>query len=101
MRTNLAGRAGSWSAAHWKAATFGWIAFAASAVALGGVVGATEMKQWEIANGDSKRAEQILDQGHFNVPARESVLVQSFTTTVGAPAFTSAVAGVIQTLARE
>ena len=28
MRTNLAGRAGRWSAAHWKQAAFGWIAFA-------------------------------------------------------------------------
>ena len=28
--TNLAGRAGRWSASHWKRAAFGWIAFAVS-----------------------------------------------------------------------
>ena len=101
MRTNLAGRAGRWSAAHWKLAALGWVLFAVAAVLVGSAVGAKEMKPWAIANGDSRRAEQILDQGHFNVPARESVLVQSFTTTVDQPAFASAVAGVIQTLARE
>jgi len=101
MRTNLAGRAGSWSAAHWKLAALGWVAFAVLAVVIGGLVGAKEMKQWEISNGDSRRAEQILDQGDFKIPARESVLVQSFTTTVDQPAFASAVAGLIQTLSRE
>jgi uncharacterized membrane protein YdfJ with MMPL/SSD domain len=101
MRTNLAGRAGRWSAAHWKLAALGWVVFAVAAVAAGLLVGAKEMKQWEISNGDSRRAEQILDAGHFNVPAKESVLVQSATTTVDQPAFASAVAGVIQTLARE
>ena len=101
MRTNLAERAGRWSAAHWKLAAFGWVTFAVAAVVIGGAVGAREMKPWAISNGDSRRAEQILDEGNFNVPARESVLVQSFTTTVDRPAFSSAVAGLIQTLARE
>ena len=40
------------------------------------------MKSWAIANGESRRAEQILDQGNFKIPARESVLVQSATGTV-------------------
>ena len=31
-RLNLAGRAGRWSASHWKLAAFGWIAFAVVAV---------------------------------------------------------------------
>ena len=75
--TNLAGRAGRWSASHWKTAAFGWIAFAVLAVAVGGFVGAKQMKSWAFANGESRRAEQILDQGSFKIPARESVLVQS------------------------
>src|SRR5690348_13365102 len=33
--TNLAGRAGRWSAAHWKRAAFGWILFAVLAVFMG------------------------------------------------------------------
>jgi uncharacterized membrane protein YdfJ with MMPL/SSD domain len=97
-KTNLAGRAGRWSAAHWKTAAFGWVLFALLAVLVGGAVGAKEMKDWAIANGESRRAAQILDQANFNVPARESVLVQSKTVTVKDPQFASAVGGVVQTL---
>jgi len=99
--TNLAGRAGLWSAAHWKTAALGWIAFAVLAVVVGGVVGATQMKQWAVANGESRRAEQILDEGNFKVPARETVLVQSQAATIDQPAFSAAVANVVQTLSRQ
>jgi uncharacterized membrane protein YdfJ with MMPL/SSD domain len=98
QKTNLAGRAGRWSAAHWKTAAFGWILFATLAMLVGGAVGAKQMKDWAVANGESRRAAQILDQANFNVPARESVLVQSRTVTVKEPQFASAVAGVVQTL---
>ena len=100
-RTNLAGRAGRWSAAHWKTATFGWLAFAVLAVFVGGAVGAKQMKDWAIANGESRRAAQILDQANFKIPARESVLVQTQTATVEDPMFVSAVAGVVQTLSQQ
>jgi uncharacterized membrane protein YdfJ with MMPL/SSD domain len=99
--TNLAGRAGRWSAAHWKTAAFGWIALAVLAIVVGSVVGARQMKSWAIANGDSRRAEQILDQANFNVPARESVLIQSATTTIDDQTFESAVANVIQSVSSE
>ena len=59
------------------------------------------MKPWAIANGDSRRAEQILDQANFNIPARESVLVQSATAKVDEPAFVAAVANVVQTLSQQ
>jgi uncharacterized membrane protein YdfJ with MMPL/SSD domain len=98
-RANLAGRAGRWSAAHWKTATFGWLAFAVLAVAIGSVVGGKQMKSWAIANGDSRKAEQILDRAGFKVPARESVLVQSRTITIHQQTFVAAVATVVQTLA--
>jgi uncharacterized membrane protein YdfJ with MMPL/SSD domain len=98
METNLAGRAGRWSASHWKMAAFGWIAFATLAVVLGGAVGAKQMKAWAIANGESRRAEQILDRASFKIPARESVLVQSRTATVDQPAFVAAVASLVQSL---
>ena len=95
---NLAGRAGRWSAAHWKTAAFGWIAFAVVAVALGSFVGAKAMKDYAIANGDSRRAAEILDQGNFDIPARESVLVQSKTSTVDDPVFLVTIGAVLQTL---
>src|SRR4051794_32257660 len=96
--TNLAGRAGRWSAGHWKTATFGWLAFAVAAVVVGGLVGANEMKPWAIANGESRTAEQILDAARFKVPARESVLIQSAWATTDEQPFSAAVANVVQTL---
>jgi uncharacterized membrane protein YdfJ with MMPL/SSD domain len=97
-KTNLAGRAGHWSATHWKSAAFGWILFAVIAVFVGGAAGTRQLKPWAYTNGDSRKAEQILDRANFNIPARESVLVQSKTWTVKDQAFASAVAGVVQTL---
>ena len=35
-KRNIAARMGSWSAAHWKTATFGWLGFVVVAFALGG-----------------------------------------------------------------
>jgi len=90
--TNLAGRAGRWSAAHWKTAAFGWIALAIVAVAAGSFVGAKQFKPYAYANGDSRRAEEILDRADFKAPARESVLVQSRTAKVGSGLFTAALA---------
>ena len=98
MRTNLSGRAGRWSAAHWKTATFGWLAIAMLAVVLGNAVGVVKLKDSETASGEAARAERILEQGGFKQPATESVLVQSKTATVDQPAFSSAVAGLVQTL---
>jgi len=98
---NFAGRAGRWSAAHWKTAAFGWLAIALVAVVAGNLVGAKQMKSWAIANGDSRRAEQILDEANFRVPARESVLVQSRTATVGSAVFTDAIADLGNGLQRQ
>ena len=38
-RPNLAARVGRWSAAHWKTATFGWLALVLLAFAVGSQVG--------------------------------------------------------------
>jgi uncharacterized membrane protein YdfJ with MMPL/SSD domain len=98
MKTNFAGRAGRWSAAHWKTAAFGWIAFAVVAVVVGGAVGAEQMKSWAITNGDSRRAEQILDQASFKTPARESVLIQSKSATVDEEVFRHGIDTVVRAL---
>jgi len=88
---NFAGRAGRWSAAHWKTAALGWIAIAILAVVAGSAVGAKQMKSWAFANGESRRAEQMLADAGFRAPARESVLIQSRTARVGSPAFVAVV----------
>jgi uncharacterized membrane protein YdfJ with MMPL/SSD domain len=99
-RVNLAGRAGRWSAAHWKTATFGWIGVAILAVVVGTAAGSVLLTDSESASGESAKAEQILQDAGFNTPATESVLVQSKSETADSPAFSSAIATVVQTISR-
>jgi uncharacterized membrane protein YdfJ with MMPL/SSD domain len=93
MRLNIAARAGRWSAAHWKTATFGWIAFVVLAVVLGGAVGTKTLGEGD-SPGESGRMEKILEEG-FERPAGESVLVQSDSVTVQNPSFVDAVDDVV------
>jgi uncharacterized membrane protein YdfJ with MMPL/SSD domain len=93
MRLNIAARAGRWSAAHWKTATFGWIAFVVLAVVLGGAVGTKTLGEGD-SPGESGRMERILEEG-FERPAEESVLVQSDSVTVEDPSFADAVDDVV------
>ena len=91
---NLAARMGRWSAAHWKTATFGWLAFVLVAFALGGMVGTKNVDQTTSGPGQSGRMDRILDAG-FKQPAGESVLIQSRSLRVGDAAFAAAVADVV------
>ena len=81
-RTNLAARAGRWSAAHWKTAIGAWLVFCVVAVVVGGAVGKQALKQSDTASGDARVAQKILDGAGFAGHAGESVLVQSKTQTV-------------------
>ncbi|MDQ3865343.1 MAG: MMPL family transporter [Actinomycetota bacterium] len=93
-KTNLAGRMGGWSARHRKTAIFGWLAFVVVAFALGIVWGTTKIDQDTSGVGESGRADRILDAG-FKQPAAESVLIESKTLAVTAPAFQSAIEDVV------
>ena len=75
--TNIAGRAGAFSAARWKRATFGWLAFALAAMIVGGVVGSRSLTDSQMASGGAAKAMRMLASGGFNEPATESVLIQS------------------------
>jgi len=99
--TNLAGRAGRWSAAHWKTATFGWIAFAVVAVVLGSLVGTHKLTDAEYASGQAAKAESMLAAAGFNTPATESVLVQSKTMIYEQLLPTVAVAHVVEALSEQ
>ena len=90
QRSNLAARAGRWSAQHRKAAILGWLAFVVVAVVLGGAVGTKHIPQDNNGVGESGRAQQVL-HNKFPQPANEQVLVQSSTLTVRDPAFRAAV----------
>jgi RND superfamily putative drug exporter len=90
---------GRWSAAHWKTATFGWLAFVLVAFALGGAVGTTSIDDNEPGPGESGRMDRILDAG-FEQPAGENVLVQSRTLRTTDPAFRAAVTDVVARLSK-
>ncbi len=90
----LAVRMGRWSAAHWKTAVFGWLAFVALAFALGGIVGTKNVDPNTAGPGESGRMDKILDDG-FKQPAGETVLIESRSARVGDPAFSAAIDDVI------
>jgi RND superfamily putative drug exporter len=96
MRGNIAARAGRWSAEHWKTAVSAWLAFCVVAIALGSVAGTRMLEQSDTAAGGTRKAEQILKDAGFTDRAGESVLVQSTSQTVGAPAFRSTIADVVR-----
>src|SRR3954453_18799971 len=86
---NIAARMGRWSAAHWKAATFGWLGFVLVAFGLGGVGGMKNIDPNTSGPGESGRADRILDAG-FKQPAGESVLIQSRSLRTTDQAFAAA-----------
>ena len=94
QRTNLAARAGAWSAKHRKTAILGWLAFVAVAIVLGSAVGTKQIPQDESGVGESARAAQLLHE-KFPQAAGEQVLIQSPTSTVSDPQFQAAVRDVV------
>jgi uncharacterized membrane protein YdfJ with MMPL/SSD domain len=99
-RTNLAGRAGRWSAAHWKTAFFGWLVFVFVAVFLGMTVGTNKLLDSEAGDGESGRAQKILGSGDFKQPASESVLIQNRKLFPIEPAFRSTIEDVVSRLSK-
>jgi RND superfamily putative drug exporter len=99
MKPNLAARAGRWSAAHWKTATFGWLLLVVGAVVLGSAAGTKTLGPAEQANGETARAEQILAGAGRKPAAGESVLVQSAAVSTQSPAFGRALHAVHEALA--
>ena len=96
---NLAARAGRWSAAHWKTATFGWLALVVCAVVIGNLAGTVKLTDSEQSIGESARAQSMLTQGGFHDHAGESVLVHSRRLTAADPAFRQEIGHVVGRLA--
>ena len=91
---NLAARMGRWSAAHWKTATFGWLAFVVVAFMLGGAIGTKLIDPNTSGPGESGRADRILEAG-FKQPAGERVVIQSSSLKASDPAFRAAIEDVV------
>ena len=96
-KTNLAGRAGSWSARNWKKALFGWLAFALIAIVVGSAVG-TRMAGDENSPGEAGRAEKMLDKADFQGPPVENLLIKSSELKVTDAAFRATVKDLVQRL---
>jgi uncharacterized membrane protein YdfJ with MMPL/SSD domain len=98
---NLAARAGRWSAQHRKIAILGWILFVVLATFAGKSVGQKELASAEMGNGDSKRAEMIVDAADFPHTAGEQVLIQGKgSIKSGDPQVTAAVEDTVHRLER-
>ncbi|MGZ4339688.1 MAG: MMPL family transporter [Gaiellaceae bacterium] len=103
MHENLAGRAGAWSAAHWKTAFFGAIVATILAVVVGGAMGLNVLGDSDTGSGETARAEQMLSAGDFKSPAAESVLIQirQGDAKVTDPGFRSAISTVVQAVSQQ
>jgi uncharacterized membrane protein YdfJ with MMPL/SSD domain len=97
----IAGRAGRWSASHWKLAVCGWAIFAVVAIAVGVVVGTQKMRDVDYGTGESAVAQRMIDAANFQTPANESVLVQSATLTASDAEFRAAIGDVMTALSRQ
>jgi RND superfamily putative drug exporter len=98
-RTNLAGRAGAWSADNWKKSFFGWIALVAVLIVGGTALGTKTLTEAETGSGEAAQAQQLLaDAGFDKTPVTESVLIQSAKKTVDDAGFRAAVAETVRTL---
>ncbi|WIM96906.1 MMPL family transporter [Actinoplanes oblitus] len=95
----IAARAAIWSARHRVLAILGWIAFVAATVVLSAQFGTREATSAEQGNGDSGRADKIVEAAGFPVrPAGEMVLIQNRAGTDRA-AVTTEVTRTLKTLA--
>jgi uncharacterized membrane protein YdfJ with MMPL/SSD domain len=74
--SNLAARAGRWSAQHRRKAVVGWLVFVILAVFIGGSVGTNTLQDDDYEIGESGRADSVVSD-HFPDKEDESVLVQS------------------------
>jgi uncharacterized membrane protein YdfJ with MMPL/SSD domain len=96
---NIAARAARWSAANWKKATFGWLAFVIASAALGQAVGVVKLTESEQGSGGSARAQATLARAHLDQSANEAVLVQSKSFIASEPTFQHVVARVLGAVA--
>jgi uncharacterized membrane protein YdfJ with MMPL/SSD domain len=97
---NIAARMGRWSANHWKTAVFGWLAFVAASVFIGGAIGTKYLEDNDLAVGEAATANKIVEAGFPQSPDEqgEIVLIRSKTLTADDPAFKAAVTDVVKTL---
>jgi uncharacterized membrane protein YdfJ with MMPL/SSD domain len=99
--SNLAARAGRWSARHRKTAILGWLVFVVVAVVVGGQIGQNHLDESAAGSGESKRGDMIVKAAGFPDRATEQVLVQGKASVrAGDREVTAAVKDVVGRLQR-
>jgi RND superfamily putative drug exporter len=94
----IAARAGHWSARHRKTAILGWLALMIVVAFAGSALGSRKPTAAQKMDGETRRAETILQDAGFPKHSGEMVLVQSTTETPGSPAFAATVKDVARSL---
>ncbi|MEA2195108.1 MAG: putative drug exporter of the superfamily, partial [Solirubrobacteraceae bacterium] len=84
--SNLAARAGRWSAQHRRIAILTWIAFVVAATVGGGMIGTHSLSDSEMGNGSSRTADVAVDGAGFRESSGERVLLQARGAGAGARA---------------
>jgi uncharacterized membrane protein YdfJ with MMPL/SSD domain len=92
---NVAARMGRWSARHRKTAIFGWIAFVAAALVLGGMIGTKKLTDADTGAGESGHAARVFEAAGLDRGDGESVLVQSKDLSATSPQFRATVNDVV------
>lgn len=96
--TNIAARAGRWSAQHRRIAILGWFAFVIAATVGGGMIGTNSLAPAEMGNGSSKVADLAVDRAGFRDSSGEQVLVQARSRDVPRAALQQAAADLAERL---
>ena len=94
----IAARAGHWSARHRKTAIFGWLVLMIAVAFIGNSLGQEKPTNAQKMDGETRRAETILENAGFPKKSGEMVLVQSKTVTVNDPAFKAAIKDAAKTV---
>ncbi|GAB3830955.1 MMPL family transporter [Dactylosporangium cerinum] len=91
----IAARIAVWSARHRALAIIGWLAFVIGVTVLSGQAGMVEAGSGDFGNGESGRADRIVEQAGFpEQGAGEMVIVTSKTAPVDSPPVQAAIAEV-------
>ncbi|MEJ3743975.1 MMPL family transporter [Actinomycetes bacterium KLBMP 9797] len=88
---NLAATVARFSARHRAAAIVGWLVFVVAATVLSAAIGTIAAQDSDYGNGESRRADKMIEAAGFPDRAGEMVVVQSDALTADAPAFRDAV----------
>ena len=93
----VAARMGRWSARHRKTAIVGWIAFVVLAFMIGNSVGTRQLDQQKSGAGESGHVDSVLADEFPRVQG-DTVIIQSATATVDAPAVRAAIIDVTRSV---